>query len=234
MKNKDIKERVKYTKEYKNSIVIGSELREIIEGVILGDATVLRRYPVSDAVIKFCQCARNKDYLFHLYDKFEPLVATPPRRVVLKREKDYVQYMFQTLSFKFISEYRDRYYDKNGKKTIPSDIEDKLTARSLAYWYQDDGTKSKPGYILCTNNFKNEEVEFLREVLKRKFNISTKTRVMRTGRGCYYLIYVMAISAKDFRELISPYVVDSMRRKLWGGVGLLLHNFKRSVIRSRL
>ena len=131
MRNKDNRERVKYTKEYKNKIVVGSELREIIEGVILGDATVLKRYPVSDAVIKFCQGDRNKDYIFHLYDKFEPLVATPPRQVVLKREKDYVQHMFQTLSFKFINEYRERYYDGNGKKIIPSDIEDKLTERSL-------------------------------------------------------------------------------------------------------
>ena len=158
MRNKDNRERVKYTKEYKNKRVVGSESREIIEGVILGDATVLKRYPVSDAVIKFCQGDRNKDYIFHLYDKFEPLVATPPRQVVLKREKDYVQHMFQTLSFKFINEYRERYYDGNGKKIIPSDIEDKLTERSLAYWHMDNGTKSKPGYILCTNNFKKEEV----------------------------------------------------------------------------
>ena len=122
--------------------------------------------------------------------------------------------MFQTLSFKFINEYRDKFYDNNGRKIIPEDIEDKLTARSLAMWYQDDGTKGKSGYILCTNNFKKEEVEFLREVLKRKFNIFTNTYVMRTGRGNYYMIYIKAISAKDFRDLISPYVVVSMRRKL--------------------
>ena len=214
MRNKDLRERIKYSKEYKNNIVIGIELREIIVGVILGDATVLRRYPKSDAVIKFCQCEKNKDYLYHLYEKFEPLVATPPKRVVLRREKDYVQYMFQTLSFKFINEYRDKFYDNNGRKIIPEDIEDKLTARSLAYWLSDDGMKNKPGYTLCTNNFKKEEVELLREVLKRKFNISTTTRVMRTGRGNYYMIYIKAISAKDFRDLISPYVVGSMRRKL--------------------
>lgn len=37
---------------------------------------------------------------------------------------------------------------------------------------------------------------------------------MRTGRGNYYMINIKAISAKDFRDLISPYVVVSMRRKL--------------------
>lgn len=47
MRNKDLRERIKYSKEYKNNIVIGIELREIIVGVILGDATVLRRYPKS-------------------------------------------------------------------------------------------------------------------------------------------------------------------------------------------
>ena len=87
MRNKDLRERIKYSKEYKNNIVIGIELREIIVGVILGDATVLRRYPNSDAVIKFCQGEKNKDYLYHLYEKFEPLVATPPKRVEIKREK---------------------------------------------------------------------------------------------------------------------------------------------------
>ena len=215
MRNKDLRERIKYSKEYKNNIVIGIELREIIVGVILGDATVLRRYPKSDAVIKFCQCEKNKDYLYHLYEKFEPLVATPPKRVVLKREKDYVQYMFQTLSFKFINEYRDKFYDNNGIKIIPEDIEDYLTPRSLAFWHSDDGSKEKSGYKLCTHNFKEDEVEFLREILKSKFDINTSLVVTRTGRGYnYYSIYVRAKSAKEFRDLISPYVYGSMKRKL--------------------
>lgn len=81
-------------------------------------------------MIKFCQGEKNKDYLYHLYEIFEPLVATPPKRVEIKREKEYVQYMFQTLSLKFINEYRDKFYDNNGRKIIPEDIEDKLTARS--------------------------------------------------------------------------------------------------------
>lgn len=214
MRNKDPRERIKYSERYKSSIVKGSELKEIMEGVILGDATVLRRYPKSDAVIKFCQCERNKDYLYHLYDKFEPLVATPPNRVVLRREKDYVQYMFQTLSFKFINEYRERYYDENGKKRVPRDIEDKLTARSLAYLHQDDGSKIGRRYSLHTEGFRREDVEFLREILKRKFNIETsRYSYYRRNRELNAIIIVSG-SAREYRDLISQYIVGSMRRKL--------------------
>lgn len=61
---------------------------------------MIRRYKKSYPVLKFCQGEINKDYLFHLYKIFEAFVATPPKRIAFRREgKEYVQYMFQTLSF---------------------------------------------------------------------------------------------------------------------------------------
>lgn len=215
MRNKDKREQYKYTKEYKSNIVISSEMKEILEGVILGDATVLRRYKVSVPVVKFSQSEKNKDYLFHLYDIFEPLVATPPKKVVYKREKDYVQYAFQTLAFDFLNEYRERYYDSNGKKIVPRDLEEKLTARSLAMWHMDDGCKqSSSTYTLHTECFKRDDVDYLREVLNRKFNIKTSRYEYSRRDSEYNIIVIKSNSAKIFRDLVDPYVVGSMRRKL--------------------
>ena len=50
MRNKDIKERMKYSKEYKSKLEVGSELREIMIGLILGDLSVIRRYKGSNPV----------------------------------------------------------------------------------------------------------------------------------------------------------------------------------------
>lgn len=134
MRNKDIREARKYSEEYKSRLEIGLELREIIVGLILGDLSVTRRYKNSNAVLKFCQGGKNKEYLYHLYKIFEQFVATPPKQLLLKRGgKEYFQYSFQTLSFKLFNEYREKYYDKNGRKIIPKDIEKEITERSLAY-----------------------------------------------------------------------------------------------------
>jgi hypothetical protein len=47
------------------------------------------------------------------------------------------------------NEYRDLFYS-NGVKIVPPTIGELLTARGLAYWAMDDGTKHGPGFALCT------------------------------------------------------------------------------------
>lgn len=66
---------------------------------------------------------------------------------------------FETLSFPCFNYYRDLFY--NGKKILPSNIEDLLTPRGLAFWIMDDGCRVKKGLVLYTNSFSMQEVELL-------------------------------------------------------------------------
>ena len=63
------------------------------------------------------------------------------------------------------TEFRDLFYP-NGVQIVPPIIGELLTARGLAYWAMDDGTKSGgSGFHLCTHSFTLKQVELLCLVL---------------------------------------------------------------------
>lgn len=55
---------------------------------------------------------------------------------------------------------RDLFYPK-GVKIVPTNIGDILTARSLAFWSMDDGSKARAAFLLCTESFTLESVQLL-------------------------------------------------------------------------
>ena len=58
------------------------------------------------------------------------------------------------------------FLDKDNNKTIPVNIADYLTPRSLAFWIMDDGQAVKKGGVtLCTDCYKPEEVNLLKFAL---------------------------------------------------------------------
>lgn len=124
-------------------------------------------------------------------------------------------YKIESLTTKELKEFRDKWYDEYGTKIIPQDLE--LTNESLAYWYLDDGSihigYTNNSIILCTNNFTKNEVLFLSQLLKNKFNLSFN--IYKTGkhqnpdRG-----YILKTSTKEnivkFSQIVDRYIVPEM------------------------
>ena len=83
---------------------------------------------------------------------------------------------FRTESLEELKPLADMFLDSEGKKIVPSNIAEHLTARGLAFWVMDDGQQVKRGGVtLCTDSFHSEEVNILREALKTNFNLITST-----------------------------------------------------------
>src|SRR6202043_2793549 len=76
---------------------------------------------------------------------------------------------FSTLSLPCLNNYYEFFY-KDGKKIIPINISEFLTARGLAYLIMDDGGKSHYGQtIIHTRFYTKLEVELLQETIFKKF-----------------------------------------------------------------
>jgi hypothetical protein len=56
----------------------------------------------------------------------------------------------------------------------------------------DDGSKTKSGARLFTNNFEISDIEFLCSILKSKFNL--KTSIQSSGPNKGFFIYIKADS----------------------------------------
>ena len=74
--------------------------------------------------------------------------------------------------------------------------------------YMDDGYKTQCSYGIATNCFTIEELNKFRIFLLEKFNLETS--IHKGNR-----LYILAKSAKRFTELISPYICNCMKYKLW-------------------
>lgn len=215
----------KAVKNIKN-IEFSTTLRQVLVGVLLGDAHIESRVgkgPLTGRLL-IEQSERHADYVAHLYDLFKEFINEKPP-VAKSRAADHLRVGLITSSIKFrtlttpkLGIFRKLFYNEKGKKIIPKYIGCLLSARALAYWYMDDGSikdvQSKAA-ILNTQGFELKDVEKLCRLLKRKFDLECTPRRQseKSGRTTYQ-IYISSRSYENLCTAIDSYLVDTMRYKL--------------------
>jgi hypothetical protein len=91
----------------------------------------------SNTRLQFKQSVKNKAYIDHLYSLFENYCSTPPKINYLKEnrpgKKEWNESIkFWTLSLPCFNKFRELFYDEQGVKHIPFNLENVLTPRGLA------------------------------------------------------------------------------------------------------
>ena len=137
------------SKSDKENLTLSEIQKETLIGVLLGDAHLSRPKPTHNTKLVFDQSnSLHKEYLLHLYDVFKSLTNTEPyvtnRKPDTRTGKVYNSIRFSTLSLPYLNYYYELFY-KDGRKIIPNNINELLTARGLAYLIMDDGGKSYYG-----------------------------------------------------------------------------------------
>lgn len=196
---------------YKASWKLTQQQREMLVGGLLGDFSLRKIGKHSRLVLE----QKNKEYLFHLYDIFKDFVRTPPKERLQQRLTTSAYkstWYFSTISHSEFDDFYNLYYP-NGKKIIPSCLNQLLTPCGIAYWFMDDGTNNKSYYAFATASFSVEEHNLLLDILQTKFNLVC---TVQRKQSPHKTICVSAIndSNKNLRKLIEPYIVPSMKYKL--------------------
>ena len=70
------------------------------------------------------------------------------------------------------------------------------------------------GLKIATNNFSYEEVLFLADILRKKYNL--KVSVLKSGVLSQYVLYISKSSMNNLIEIVKPYFHPSMYYKLNG------------------
>ena len=78
------------------------------------------------------------NYFNHIFDLFKPFISkeykVKSRSFIDKRyNKTYSSILFATLTLPCFTNYRELFYNLEGKKIIPNNINQLLTPRGLAY-----------------------------------------------------------------------------------------------------
>ncbi|MFU0800358.1 MAG: Endonuclease [Xylanivirga thermophila] len=163
----------------------------------------------------FLHSLKDKGYAEHCYNLFSPYIdygekCSKKSSVYDKRTgKSYGRVYYQSKTSPILRDFYALWYP-NGYKVVPMDWIDKyMQADGIALWYQDDGSLKDKAYriILSTDAFKQDEVLFLKELLKTKFGVESMVDIQ--GR--------LDISSRrevcKFQALVEPFIHSSMERK---------------------
>lgn len=183
-----------------------AEQEEILRGSLLGDMCLSTTSKLHR--VHITHGGEQEEYFDHKCEVFKNILGkinkTP--RYDKRTQKYYNRYAVRLLAHPvFETLYNELYI--NGVKTITKEYLNKLTPRSLAYWFMDDGCNYG---TLATNCFSKEECELIRNWLYAKYNI--ETTLQRNNKQ--YLVYIRAKSRQSFYDLVSPYFIPSMLYKI--------------------
>lgn len=197
---------------YKATLRLSDVQREILVGILLGDACLETQNAGRTYRLKVEQGIAHADYVQHLHSVLRDWVLSPPRpKQGQTRGVTTLNLAFQTVSHTELSLYGELFY-RNRRKVVPELIGELLTARGLAYWFMDDGSmksSESKGVLFNTHAFSSDDIDRLTEVLVR-FGLLARTRRQSDGNQ----IYVSGASYERFVELVNPYVIEAMRYKV--------------------
>lgn len=206
----------KFWQNYKSTLPsLPQKLFEISVGMILGDATM---YHVSrEALIKFEQGYKQKEFVFHLFDMFSPYCFMEKAALRYTKNGDIKSYWFKTFSFPCFTRLYHLFYEKkrtkHGKIVKKGLITDYLTPQGLAYWIMCDGSlqKDHKTLILHTQSFSYQENLMLSLELNEKFNLNSH---VISHKVKYFVIEFPKQDSQRLNELISCFMIPSMMYKV--------------------
>lgn len=166
----------------------------------------------------------HTDYLYYLHS----LVANigycntnlPLIKTRLGKQGKIKQYLkFNTWTYlSFNSIYNEWYkLNKQGKyiKIVPRTLHKYLTPLALAIWIIDDDCKLSKGLKLVLNYFNFADVQYLVYLLYNIYNI--KATIQKGNiENTQYIIYIWKESIPNLANIVSPYIIPSIKYKLNG------------------
>lgn len=204
---------------YKQTLQLSELQREVLIGVLLGDASMGSANGKPVYLIKFEQSIKNQDYIVHLYELFKNYTLKPYIIRLIKRKnsehQDTMSIWFKTFvhpSFKFYYDlfYTFDYENRKSIKQVPKNIHKFLNVRSLAYWFMDDGNLQESGFSFSTHGFSYKDNQLLQNALKINFNLIV---IIRKDKN-YYRLYINSDCKELFINLVKPYILPCFLYKL--------------------
>jgi LAGLIDADG DNA endonuclease family len=196
------------------SIENNNNIKEILFGSLLGDGKLEMAPRAINARFGFIQSDKNKEYFLFLLNEFSTLCSVKYREYTYldkRTGKRYKSLNFWTKSLPILTELYNIFYF-NKVKIVPNNNElSLLSPIALAHWIMQDGSRGTcKGLYLCTDSLTEKDVKRIVIYIKDRYKISCSIHKFN-GR---YRIYILAKSVHTVRDIINPYLHESMLYKL--------------------
>ena len=197
-------------------ILMPDYIKDVLVGILLGDAHIVKRSSTSNARLMYAQTAiAHKAYFEYVYSFFhffcaKDYIAQTKISRDKRTNKIYSSISFTTMQLPCFNVFRELFYVSN-VKTVPNNIYELLTPKGLAFWIMDDGSKQGKGLHISVYGFSNEDVDKLMFVLQDKFNLRCSIHYNRDNKP---RIFIFKESMEKLITLVKPYFISEMLYKL--------------------
>lgn len=192
---------------------IKGDLRSILIGMIISDATVLKNGKY--AYIKIEQGVKQEEFVKHLLYCLKDYCFEQTYNIRYDKGK-IKSFYFKTFTHPTFLTFYNLFY-KDSKKVIPKAfILNNVDSISLAYWIMGDGSFNQRDQVLYlhTEGFSYNEILNISEELNLKFNLNSKVyKDIRKGK-IFYKIYIPKRDMKIIKDLVEDKIIPMFKYKL--------------------
>lgn len=201
-----------------------SQLRGFLTGLIYGDGSIdngvtKRAFRIKSIYPDFLPYVKNE---LESCTNFKININTYPERV----SNDCTHKAYSELVIKshpYFSKKYHHFYDDFKNRVASNESLGWLNDVGLALWYMSDGymclVGKKNGHIrdrrvdICTDRYSERTVDRMITMLESRFGL----QCTKSKRGNSFRIRIKSTSYRRFYDIVSPYIVSSMRHKLYFG-----------------
>lgn len=192
-------------------INVSDEFKQILIGSYLGDGCFTKIEDLGiNSRFSIAHSIKQKAYFKLKWDYFnEHKLAgkIAENRVFSDRYKEgyYDEIRFKSKTHPIFTEIREKGYSETKKKLNIELVKD-INNLGLAIWYMDDGAVNLSSCNIACDKFTELEKYMLRDLISEKFKIELNVTAST--------LYVPQKQFSEFKELVKPFVIESMLYKL--------------------
>lgn len=196
--------------------------KEVLMGSSLGDDCIYHFESANYSYLMVGHALSLRDYAQLKFDIWKPFIRQPELRKTVRKDGK-TDFVFSTGGHPTFEGLRNKLYErrmdeKDGKikwfKKVTIEHLNQLTPVSLAFWFQDDGSRCKNGGLaLHTNCFLLHEVELICKWFKDNLQIICWPQLRKENQ---WVVFFSSKTTEKFAAIILPWVMPLMRYKLAG------------------
>lgn len=185
--------------------------KEVLYGSILGDDCLYHFASANYSCLMVSHAKSQIEYARLKFDIWRPFIRK--KKLTKTMRSNGIRFSFVTGGHPEFEKIRKQAYI--GKiKTVSIHILNQLTPVSLAFWFQDDGSRCKNrGLAIHTNSFRLDEVQLICDWFFNKLQIVCKPQKRADNQ---WVVFFSNKTSEKFAQIILPWVLPSMRYKLKG------------------
>lgn len=205
-----------------NSVAVGEELLELLDGLLLGDGGLALHGTEKTPHYSMSQSLAQVAWVEWLRGRFESLGVSSRVSTLSPTHIRGEARQLNSLTYVELREQHERWYrpmseeerkadpkHRYWRKVVPIDV--RLSPLALSQWYFGDGTVTGGRVKFCTHGFTKEECAFLAQRLRSLYG--WRARVGRDGK--YHVVWIRwKEDVRSLWETVRPYEPGCFAYKL--------------------